>query len=62
MNSSGFEHVYVLQDLDMPDAPRILELEGIVNDPEAFIKDFGSTEEYEMDKVFWNVSSMFSEL
>ena len=29
-NSSQFKHVYILQELDQPDAPRIKELDGIL--------------------------------
>ncbi|RUS22756.1 hypothetical protein BC937DRAFT_87171 [Endogone sp. FLAS-F59071] len=62
-NSTNFEHIYILQDLDMPDAQRIKEIEAVVNatGETKFHDEFGSThEEFPLSEVFWTCTNMFS--
>ncbi|RUP48803.1 SPOC like C-terminal domain-containing protein [Jimgerdemannia flammicorona] len=60
LNSTDFEHIYVLQDLDVPDARRIKDVENIVSGETKF-DDFGSTnEEFPLGDVFWTCINMFS--
>jgi ATP-dependent DNA helicase 2 subunit 1 len=61
-NPSEFKHVYILQDLDQPDAPRIKELdqllEGVAAD--TFSTDYGHSSDYSLNDVFWTCSNMFA--
>ncbi|KAI7875336.1 Ku DNA-binding complex, Ku70 subunit [Lichtheimia hyalospora FSU 10163] len=61
-NPAGHEHIYILQDLDIPDAPRVKEAEMYSSEGKADIqKTFGSTnKEYPFGNVFWTCSDMFN--
>eukprot|EP00727_Mastigamoeba_balamuthi_P004522 m51a1_g14068 ATP-dependent DNA helicase 2 subunit 1 (907) ;mRNA; f:1235016-1238916 len=57
-NSNDFEGVYVLFDLDVPDAPRILELEKLQGAKEP---PFGTCRaDFPFGDALWTCSSMFS--
>jgi len=55
----AFEGVYILQDLEAPDAKRILEVEHLHEGKVDFEKDFGHGK-YHMSDVLWGCSIMFS--
>lgn len=62
-NPAGFPHIYLLQDLEVPDAPSILEIERYFESPDAFLARFGSAEgkEFPFGNVFWSAANVFSE-
>ena len=61
-NTSNFEGVYVLQDLDVPDARRIIELDalaaGLDTDFDATVGSHATVGS--MANVFWTCLNMFS--
>ncbi|XP_062513142.1 X-ray repair cross-complementing protein 5-like [Corticium candelabrum] len=61
-NSSDFQHVYILQELDTPDARRILELEELLEgDVHATFKTkFGHSSLFSLYDVLWICSNMFA--
>ncbi|KAG2184916.1 hypothetical protein INT43_000829 [Umbelopsis isabellina] len=60
-NDAGHEHIYLLQNLDSPDAPRIKEIENIAENLDNFEKEYGSvSEEFPLGNVFWTASNIFS--
>ena len=57
-NLNEFEDIYVFQDLDVPDAQRILQLESLLKHEDS---PFGSTEnEFPFCDALWTCSTMFS--
>ncbi|XP_078670964.1 X-ray repair cross-complementing protein 5-like [Branchiostoma floridae x Branchiostoma belcheri] len=61
-NQSDFKHVYIFQDLEVPGAQMILELEEIFEEDgvERFEEEFGHGTDFSMSEVLWNCSNMFS--
>eukprot|EP00117_Sycon_ciliatum_P030500 scpid60044/ scgid24025/ X-ray repair cross-complementing protein 5; 5&apos; ATP-dependent DNA helicase 2 subunit 1; ATP-dependent DNA helicase II 70 kDa subunit; DNA repair protein XRCC6; Ku autoantigen protein p70 homolog len=61
-NSSDFKNIFVLQDLDQPDAQRILELENMLEDQDyrKFKKEFGHSAAFSLSDVLWCCSIIFS--
>ncbi|KAM3587126.1 X-ray repair cross-complementing protein 6 [Umbelopsis sp. WA50703] len=60
-NDAGHEHIYLLQNLDSPDAPRIKEIENIAENIGNFEEEYGSvSEEFPLGNVFWTASNIFS--
>ncbi|KAK9721005.1 ATP-dependent DNA helicase II subunit 1, variant 2 [Basidiobolus ranarum] len=60
-NSGGLENIYLLQNLETPDATSIKELESLVNDKEKFLNTVSSTKtELPLGNVFWACSSILS--
>ncbi|CAI8018048.1 X-ray repair cross-complementing protein 6 [Geodia barretti] len=62
-NKSDFKHVYVLQDLDTPDAPRIKEIEDMLSAQslQNLSASFGHSDDYSMSDVLWTCSNMLSD-
>lgn len=61
-NPAGFPQIYLLQELNVPDAPSILEIEKYANKPNSFIDKFGSSEsEFPFGNVFWTAANIFSD-
>lgn len=60
--TDDFKHIYMLQDLDQPNADRIKEIEKFSQefDKLSFKSDYGHSDEFGLDKVFWYCSNMFS--
>ena len=61
-NPSDFKHVYIYQDLDTPDAPRIKQLEEMLegdgyND---FDATFGHSNNFSLSDVLWTCSTMLA--
>ncbi|OZJ01818.1 hypothetical protein BZG36_04811 [Bifiguratus adelaidae] len=62
-NGMNFEHIYVLQELQVPDAQQIKDVDNIVNGHWNFEEEVGSTEkEYPLGDVFWTCSNLFGHL
>ncbi|CAF0845279.1 unnamed protein product [Brachionus calyciflorus] len=63
-NNTGedFPHIYSLQSLDQPSAERIKEIERFSSnfDFKYFRSEYGNSNEFSLDKVFWWCSNMFS--
>ncbi|XP_074637698.1 X-ray repair cross-complementing protein 6-like [Acropora palmata] len=61
-NPSDFKQVYVYQELDFPDANRILDLEKFLEDDSCdnFATRFGHNTGYSLNYVLWTCSDMFS--
>ncbi|KAI8384252.1 SPOC like C-terminal domain-containing protein [Radiomyces spectabilis] len=60
-NAANHDHIYVLQNLDVPDAHRIKEMEALAKGPTDFEKEYGSTkEEYPFGNVFWTCTDLFA--
>ena len=60
-NSSDFEHVFTLQELDMPDAPRVLQtehLEAMASDD--FDTEYGHSDDFALSDALWECSNMFA--
>ena len=61
-NPVGFPHIFYLQELDVPDAPSILEIEKYVLKPEIFKTKIGSSNsEFPFGNVFWTIANIFSD-
>lgn len=61
-NPAGFPHIFYLQELDIPDAPSILEIEKFSNKPEVFKEKFSSSDaEFPFGNVFWTIANIFSD-
>ncbi|KAI8146717.1 SPOC like C-terminal domain-containing protein [Fennellomyces sp. T-0311] len=62
-NVAGHDHVYVLQDLDVPSAARIKETEAFGSDGRRDVKsEFGvATEPFPLGNVFWTCMDLFAE-
>lgn len=61
-NPAGFSNIYLLQDLEVSDAPSIKEIERFVNRPETFKTLIGSSDsEFPFGNVFWSIASLVSE-
>ncbi|VDI60204.1 X-ray repair cross-complementing protein 5-like [Mytilus galloprovincialis] len=60
-NTSDFKHIYIYQELDQPGAPRILELEDMLeNGYKKFGKDFGHSTAFSLHEALWTCQNMFS--
>ena len=60
-NSSRFENIYTLHNLDIPDVSRITELEELSQNPSKLLESIGSSEqECSLGNVFWACSNLFS--
>ncbi|GAB5592308.1 ATP-dependent DNA helicase II subunit 1 [Umbelopsis nana] len=60
-NDAGHEHIYILQNMESPDAPRIKEIESYAQNITAFVEEYGSvSEEFPLGNVFWTASNIFS--
>lgn len=61
-NPAGFPHIFQLQDLDVPDAPSILEIERFASKPDTFEGRVGSSGvEFPFGNVFWTCANVFSD-
>lgn len=61
-NPAGFPHIFYLQELDVPDAPSILEIEKFAAKPTVFKEKFGSSDvEFPFGNVFWTIANIFSD-
>ncbi|EDO49291.1 predicted protein [Nematostella vectensis] len=62
-NKTDFKHVYILQELDQPDASRILELEKFLEDDNCndFSSNFGHNTGFSLSDVLWTCSNIFSQ-
>lgn len=58
-NSSDFKNVYHLQELEMPDAKRILEIESLEN-PVNFENNYGHCDDFALSDVLWECSNVFT--
>lgn len=60
-NPSDFKHIYIYQELDQPGAPRILELENMLEKGyKKFDKDFGHSTGFSLHEALWTCQNMFS--
>ncbi|CAH1785312.1 unnamed protein product [Owenia fusiformis] len=61
-NSSDFKHIYVNFDLELPGAPRVLELEAFLEEPENndFSSNYGHNDNYSLSEAMWTCQNMFS--
>jgi len=60
-NPSGFKNVFVYQNLDEPDASRILKLEDIEeNGIETFEETYGHNEGYSIRDALWTCQNLFA--
>ncbi|KAF9931124.1 X-ray repair cross-complementing protein 6 [Linnemannia zychae] len=60
-NANNFAHIYVLQDLDVPDVNKIQQLEAIEEQRTNFEEEFGTSNgEYTLGEMFWTATNMFS--
>lgn len=60
-NPSDFKHIFIYQDLDQPGAPRILELEEMLEKGfKKFKKDFGHSTDFSLHEALWTCQNMFS--
>ncbi|RDD40807.1 X-ray repair cross-complementing protein 5 [Trichoplax sp. H2] len=61
-NPSDFKHIHVLQELDSPDAQRILELDTMLADEDGtdFVENYGHNDDFSMNDALWTCSHMFS--
>ncbi|KAI8886760.1 ATP-dependent DNA helicase ii [Backusella circina FSU 941] len=56
------DHIYVLDELDIPDAPRIKGIENLIKDQDKFQDKFGSSEEeVALSEVLYTCSEIFSD-
>lgn len=61
-NPAGFPHIFYLQELDVPDAPSILEIEKFSTKQQVFKEKFASSNtEFPFGNVFWTVANIFSD-
>lgn len=63
-NNTGedFKNIFMFQDLEQPSAERIKHIEAFSQsyNPKKFNKEYGHSTDFELDKVFWYCSNMFS--
>lgn len=61
-NPGDFKHVYIYQELDLPDAQRILDLEKFLEDDtcDNFGETFGHGSGFSLNDVLWTCANMFS--
>ncbi|KAK3104193.1 hypothetical protein FSP39_025165 [Pinctada imbricata] len=60
-NPSDFKHISVYQPLDQPGAPRIIELEEMLEEGfKTFSKDYGHNTGFSLSEVLWTCQNMFS--
>jgi len=61
-NANDFKNIYVFQDLELPDAKRIKDLESLMEDIDdgAFEDSFGHNQSFSMSDVLWACSSIFA--
>ena len=61
-NPAGFPQIFLLQDLEVPDAPSILEIEKFSKKPNLFIEKYGSSDsDFPFGNVFWTAANIFSD-
>ncbi len=65
INNMGedFKHMFMLQDLEQPSAERIKQIETFCGqnfDYKKFKSEYGHSNQFSLDKVFWNCSNIFS--
>ncbi|KAH7049058.1 SPOC like C-terminal domain-containing protein [Linnemannia elongata] len=59
-NANNFAHIYVLQDLDVPDVGKIQQLEAIEEQRTNFDEEFGTSNgDYTLGEMFWTATNMF---
>ncbi|KAF9096528.1 X-ray repair cross-complementing protein 6 [Mortierella sp. AD031] len=59
-NANNFAHIYVLQDLDVPDVSKIQQLEAIEESRINFDIEYGTSNgEYTLGEMFWTATNMF---
>ncbi|KAK3842166.1 MAG: SPOC like C-terminal domain-containing protein [Linnemannia gamsii] len=59
-NANNFAHIYVLQDLDVPDVSKIQQLEAIEDQRTNFDEEFGTSNgEYTLGEMFWTATNLF---
>ncbi|KAG0369940.1 SPOC like C-terminal domain-containing protein [Gamsiella multidivaricata] len=59
-NANNSEHIYVLQNLEIPDVNKIQQLEGIDDRSINFDEEFGTSNgQYTLGEVFWTASNLF---
>lgn len=59
-NPGNFNHVFVLQDLSMPDAKRIKELEDLLAPGADMRTHFGVSDTFSLSDALWTCSNLFS--
>ncbi|KAL6072069.1 X-ray repair cross-complementing protein 6 [Balamuthia mandrillaris] len=60
-NANDFEGIYVMQELDTPDAHRIMELETLLRSgTESFGEAYGHRTDFPLCDALWTCSTMFS--
>lgn len=61
-NSSDFKQIYIYQELDSPDAKKILDLERFLEDESCdnFATKFGHNTGFSLNDVLWTCSNMFA--
>lgn len=58
--SEGFKHMFKLQELDQPNADHIKKIENFTEIKTKKFSEYGHSDEFNLDKVFWYCSNMFS--
>ncbi|KAF9130438.1 X-ray repair cross-complementing protein 6 [Mortierella sp. 14UC] len=59
-NANSFAHIYVLQDLDVPDVSKIQQLEAIEDQRTNFDEEFGTSNgDYTLGEMFWTATNLF---
>ncbi|KAI9341588.1 SPOC like C-terminal domain-containing protein [Pilaira anomala] len=62
-NTAQKEHVTIMHPIDIPDAPRIKEIESFIQDISLFQEKYGTTDQsFPMSDVFYVVSDMMSKV
>jgi len=60
-NSSDFENIFTLQELDMPDANRVLQLERLEHGSgDEFEEEYGHCNDFALSDALWECSNMFA--
>lgn len=62
--TEDFQHIFMLQDLDQPSAERIKKIETFSQefDASVFNTEYGHSDEFGLDKVFWYCSNLFAQV
>jgi ATP-dependent DNA helicase 2 subunit 1 len=60
--SEDFKHIYMLQNLKQPHAECIKQIEHFATSKLKKKFEYGHSDEFNLDKVFWYCSKMFSEI
>ncbi|KAI8341022.1 SPOC like C-terminal domain-containing protein [Chlamydoabsidia padenii] len=60
-NQAGFDHIYILQELDSPSPTLIKHAGDLINNNATFNQEYGiTTSEFPLGNVFWTCADMFS--